>query len=65
MLDQLLDTKNVATFLVVVLALVGGVVTIVHPETLSFSTYLDKLGPYVAGLAVGRGIASGLRKRSR
>lgn len=53
----------VATILTAVLvgiaALVGGVVTIVHPETLSFDQYLKALGAFAIGtglLGVGRGV---------
>ena len=57
--------SNVATVLVacivVLVAGVGGVIVIVHPETLSFSDYADKLKDLAIGvgiLGVGRGIAS-------
>lgn len=64
-MTKLLNTLPVATLLVVagfiIVALVGGVVTIVHPESLSF----DKYAALVTGLAgsagllgVGRGINS-------
>jgi hypothetical protein len=53
-----LDTINVATILVVIFAVVGGVVCITNPGTLNFKDYLIALSPFVGGLAVGRGIAA-------
>lgn len=46
-----------ATVVALLLAAVGAVVCIVHPETLSFSDYLDQMKFLIGGLAVGRGIA--------
>lgn len=59
-----LSTANVATILVVLLVLAGCVVAVVHPETLSFDQLLDKAGPLVGGLAVGRGLATIGRNRT-
>jgi hypothetical protein len=60
-----LETSNVATILVVIYAVVGGVLVILsaigHPDLalrLSFASYLSQMAIAVGGLAVGRGIAS-------
>lgn len=62
-----LTTWGPATVLIVVAALIilaiGGIVVIVHPETLSFADYLDKVWKFalaVAGLGAARGIHLGL-----
>lgn len=51
---------TVLMILVAVIAVVaGGVVVVVHPESLSFDAYLDDLKAFavaLAGLGVGRGI---------
>lgn len=62
MLDKL-NSAPLTTILVavafVIVCVVGGVVTIVNPDTLSFSDYVERLG-IAAGalglLAIGRGI---------
>src|SRR5687768_14866325 len=53
--------------IVVIAAAVGGVVTIVRPETLNFQEYLDnlvKLAFAVAGLGAGRALKKGLQARA-
>jgi hypothetical protein len=48
--------------LVAIAALVGGVVTIVNPDTLNFEDYLDDLGKFAVALgvyAVGKGVLHG------
>jgi hypothetical protein len=47
-----LDKLPVTTILVVIVALVGGVIAILHPETLSFAGYAEKLGIAAGGLGV-------------
>jgi hypothetical protein len=66
-----LDTANAATIMVgivlVVVAGVGGIVTVVEPDTLSFKDYVDALEKLVVGigiLGVGRGLASAGRPQS-
>lgn len=64
-----LDVANVATWLVLIFALVGAalvvvsaVVGAVDPQLrLSFEDYLQQMAVAVAGLSVGRGLAA--RKR--
>lgn len=46
----------VATIIVVIFALVGGVVVITHPETLDFEHYLKYVGASAAVLGIGRGL---------
>ena len=65
---KLLDVANVATVLVLIYALVGGVLVllsaVMHPDpqiALSFNAYLSQMAIATAGLAVGRGLAA--RKR--
>lgn len=60
-----LDKTNAATVMVgivlVIVAGIGGVITIVQPSTLSFKDYVDALEKLVVGigiLGVGRGLAS-------
>jgi hypothetical protein len=53
-----LSTANVATVVSLLVAAVGAFVVVVHPETLSFSEYLDDIKFLIGGLAVGRGLAS-------
>jgi hypothetical protein len=55
-MNQLLHSLPVATILIVIVAIAGAVVTIVHPETLSFDQYLKYMTPGAGLLAVGRGI---------
>jgi hypothetical protein len=57
-----LDTINLASILVALFAVVGALLTILHPETLSYKDYLLYMSPMVGGLSVGRGIASHGRK---
>ena len=52
-----LNTPNVATIVALLLAAVGAVICIVHPETLTFDAYLDDMKFLIGGLAVGRGLA--------
>lgn len=47
-----LDKIPVTSILVVMIALVGGVVAILHPETLSFSGYARDVGIAAGGLGV-------------
>ena len=52
--------------LAVLFAAVGGVVAIANPETLSFDTYLDRLGQAalaVAGQGAGRALRKGLESK--
>jgi hypothetical protein len=54
-----------ACVLAVLYTIVGGVVALVHTETLSFSDYLDKTGKVavaVAALGVGRSLKKGLTR---
>lgn len=47
---------RLATFLIVVIvAIIGGIVTITHPETLSFANYVKAVATGGAGLAIGYG----------
>jgi hypothetical protein len=59
-----LDTAPAATVMVaivvVLVAGVGGVITIIEPKTLSFKEYVDALEKLIVGigiLGVGRGLA--------
>lgn len=56
-----LDTANVATLIVAALVLVGCIIAIVHPETLTYQQLLDDAGPMIGLLAVGRGLAASKR----
>lgn len=51
-----LTTQAVATIIVALIALVGAVVVIVHPETLSFEDYVKNVGIAAGLLAIGRGL---------
>lgn len=60
-----MDTTNIATLMVgivvIIVAGIGGIVTIVEPTTLNFASYVDALEKLIVGvglLAVGRGVAS-------
>ncbi len=60
-----MDQANAATIMVgivlVIVAGVGGVITIIEPKTLSFKDYVDALEKIIIGigiLGVGRGLAS-------
>lgn len=58
-MSNLLSTATpIITALVVIVALVGGIVVVTNPETLSFREYLHDLAPWVAGVAIGKGIAA-------
>lgn len=46
----------VATIIIVILAIVGGLVVLIHPDTLSFGQYIKYLAPSAAILGIGRGI---------
>lgn len=59
-LNKILATTHVATILVVIFAIVGGAMTVIHPDQLSFADYLNDMSIAVAGLGVGRGLMSGL-----
>lgn len=61
----MLSTANIATLLVAILvtigAVVGGVVCIANPDTLSFDQYLSALSKFAIGvglLGIGRGVAA-------
>ncbi len=47
-----LDNVPVATIVTVLVAIVGAVIAIVHPETLSFTEYAKTLGYTGAGLGI-------------
>lgn len=51
MLD-LLDSTPVTTILVLIVAIVGGVVAIIHPDVLSFQDYATAVGISAGGLGV-------------
>lgn len=51
-----LATIPVATVLVVLIAVAGAAVTIVHPETLAFDQYVKYVGLAAAVLGIGRGL---------
>lgn len=51
-IKEALDATPVATVLTVPIAIVGGVIAIIHPETLSFSGYCKDVGVAAAGLGV-------------
>lgn len=51
-MTSILDNTPVATILVVIVAIVGGVIAIWHPDTLSFSAYCRDLGIAAGGLGV-------------
>ena len=54
-----LDTANIATTLVlVVVAIVGGIGSLINPDALSFSEYVQNVGIAAGLLSVGRGLAS-------
>lgn len=54
----MLTTANIATAIVLLIALVGGIVVLVHPATLSFDQYVKNVGIAAGLLAVGRGLDS-------
>ncbi len=47
-----------ATIIVVLITIVGGVVVIANPETLTFAEYVKHVSIAWAGLAIGRGLAA-------
>ena len=49
---EALDNLPVTSILVVIVAIVGGVIAILHPETLSFTGYAHDVGVSAAGLGV-------------
>lgn len=51
-----LEVLPVATILVIIYAIVGGIVVIM--DNLSFREYLESMAVAVAGLSVGRGLAA-------
>ena len=51
-MTNLLDNLPVTTILTIIVAIVGGVVAVVHPEALSFSGYARDLGIAAGGLGV-------------
>lgn len=58
-----MNQQPIATYLIAglcaIVAIVGGIVTIVSPQTLSFKEYLDAVSGFAIGvgiLAIGRGI---------
>lgn len=59
-INQALSTSHVATILVIILAVVGGVVAIIHPASLSFASYLNDMVIAVGALGIGRGLGAGL-----
>lgn len=68
-MDRFLDVGNVATVLVLIYAIIGGVLVILSAVDasndpalrLSFATYLSQMAVATAGLAIGRGLKSGAR----
>lgn len=57
-MNQVLATSHVATILVIILATVGGVVTIIHPANLSFANYLSDMSIAFGALGIGRGLSA-------
>lgn len=60
-----MNQQPVATYIIAglcgIVAVVGGIVTVTSPDTLSFKQYLDAISTFAIGvgiLAVGRGINS-------
>jgi hypothetical protein len=56
--SRTLDTFPVMSLLIVILAVVGGVVTITSPDRLSFVDYFQTVIAGAAALGIGRGIAA-------
>jgi len=48
----------VATIIVIVIAITGGIVVITHPETLSFGNFVKYVGVAAGLLGIGRGLDS-------
>lgn len=46
---------------VIVLVIIGGIVVLIHPASLSFDQYVKAISVAVAGLAIGRGLDSRTR----
>jgi hypothetical protein len=51
-IKEALDRTPVATILTIPVVIVGGVIAVLHPETLSFSGYCKDIGIAAAGLGV-------------
>lgn len=51
-MKEVLDHNPVATILALVVAIVGGVIAVLHPETLSFSDYCRDIGIAVGGIGI-------------
>lgn len=49
---QLLDHLPVTTIITVVVAIVGGVIAILHPDVLSFQDYAQSVGISGGGLGI-------------
>lgn len=61
-MDEILNTKAVVTLVFLVYAAVGGVLTIIEPETLSFQEYSERLVIFGGLVGLGRGIAAAGKK---
>lgn len=61
-MDFLRDNP-VASLIVVIIAIVGGIVTVVEPSTLPFREYVENVGIAAGLLAIGRGLRDGLGGR--
>lgn len=46
----------VASLIVLIIAVTGALVTVIHPETLDFATYIKYVGPAAGLLGIGRGL---------
>jgi len=58
-LDKLPWATLIGGIIVLIVAVIGGIITIVNPETLSFSDYVSSLSDLAVGVglvAVGRGV---------
>jgi hypothetical protein len=67
LLDRLLDglgEKNVVTLVFVIYAVVGGVLAIINPETLSFEEYSTRLVVFGGAVGIGKGILNGQKARA-
>jgi hypothetical protein len=53
-----LEALPIATILMVIVAIAGAVVSIVHPENLGFDQYIRDLAVGAGLLGIGRGIAA-------
>ncbi len=51
-----LRTNPVASLIVVIIAIAGGVVTVVEPSSLGFDEYVKNVGIAAGLLAIGRGL---------